>query len=88
MVLNLNNHGNERHPTLMVTVVQMVYPDLVAPPCRTRGHGGADFFLVDSVIEAVKQGAPGLIKSGAAESLASHLLVFRAENSRRAQLTS
>jgi len=80
--------GPIRVHSFKTDVTKMVYPDLVAPPCRTRGHGGADFFLVDSVIEAVRQGAPGLIKSGPAESLASHLLVFRAEHSRRAQLTS
>merc|ERR1719295_1965718 len=64
--------------------VQHVAPDLVAPDCRTRGHGGADFFLVDSLIKAIKENKPSLIKSGARESLASHSLVFRAEQSRLA----
>ncbi|XP_023320092.1 uncharacterized protein LOC111695122 [Eurytemora carolleeae] len=67
---------------------EIVYPDLVAPPCKTRGHGGADYFLVDSVIKAVVSSNPEEIKSGAQESLASHLLVFKAEQSRLQHLQS
>ena len=33
--------------------VTEVKPDLVAPPARTRQHGGADFFLVNSFTKAV-----------------------------------
>jgi len=61
---------------------KLVDPDMVAPQCGTRGHGGADFFLVDSIIKAVLSSDPGLIRSGPQESLASHLLVFKAEQSR------
>ena len=57
-------------------------PELTAPPARTRGHGGADFFLVNSFTKAVARGEAGLIRSGPVTSLASHLLVFRAEQSR------
>ena len=60
-----------------------VRPDMVAPLARTRGHGGADFFLVNSFTKAVARQDPGLIRSGPAASLASHLMVFRAEESRR-----
>jgi len=59
-----------------------VEPDLVAPPARTCGHGGADFFLMNSFTKAVANNQPSLIKSGPSSSLASHLMVFSAENSR------
>jgi len=59
-----------------------VEPDLVAPPARTCGHGGADFFLMNSFTKAVASNQPSLIKSGPSSSLASHLMVFSAENSR------
>ena len=32
--------------------VTEVKPDLVAPPAKTAGHGGADFFLVNSFLKA------------------------------------
>ena len=54
----------------------------VAPPARTCGHGGADFFLMNSFTKAVANNQPSLIKSGPSSSLASHLMVFSAENSR------
>ena len=55
----------------------LVKPDLVAPPARTRGHGGADFFLMSAFTSAIAKNDPSLIKSGAAASLASHCMVFR-----------
>ena len=58
-------------------------PDLVAPPAKTSGHGGADFFLVNSFTKAIARQEPELIRSGSATSLASHLMVFRAEEARR-----
>ena len=30
-----------------------IYPDAEAPDVLTRGHGGADYFLVDSFIKAI-----------------------------------
>jgi len=59
-----------------------VQPDLIAPPARTRGHGGADFFLVNSFTKAVANNDPSMIRSGPAASLASHMMVFNAEVSR------
>ena len=55
----------------------LVKPDLVAPPARTCGHGGADFFLMSAFTSAIAKNDPSLIKSGAAASLASHCMVFR-----------
>jgi len=62
-----------------------IKPDLTAPPARTNGHGGADFFLINAFTKAVARGDPSLIKSGPRASLASHEMVFRAEESRRTQ---
>ncbi|XP_072442482.1 putative oxidoreductase YteT isoform X3 [Chiloscyllium punctatum] len=47
------------------------------------GHGGADYYLMDSFIQAVAENNPSLIRTGPEETLLSHLLVFDAERSRR-----
>jgi len=47
------------------------------------GHGGGDFGLVDSFVRAVAEQNPSLILSGPDETLASHLLVFAAEQARK-----
>ena len=47
------------------------------------GHGGADFHLIDSFVAAVATGDPDLISTNAADTLASHMLVFSAEEARR-----
>jgi len=54
----------------------------------TRGHGGADYFLVDSFVKAVARNDPSLIKSGGEESLKTHMLVFKAEESRKQNLVN
>jgi predicted dehydrogenase len=48
----------------------------------TSGHGGGDAGLMDAFVSAVAAGDPALIRSGARESLASHLSVFAAERAR------
>jgi predicted dehydrogenase len=47
------------------------------------GHGGGDFGLMSCFIKAVATDDASYILSGPDESLASHLLVFAAENSRK-----
>ena len=47
------------------------------------GHGGADFHLMDNWVRAVARGDWSLIQTDAADTVASHLLVFAAEDSRR-----
>jgi hypothetical protein len=47
------------------------------------GHGGGDFGLMDSFVRAVAEQNPSLILSGPDETLASHLLVFAAEEARK-----
>lgn len=46
------------------------------------GHGGGDDGLIAAFVDAVTAGDPSLIRSGADETLASHLAVFAAEESR------
>lgn len=46
------------------------------------GHGGADYCLISSFIQAVATGDAAFIRSGPEESLQSHLLVFAAEAAR------
>eukprot|EP01116_Phalansterium_solitarium_P013683 TRINITY_DN31083_c0_g1_i1.p1 TRINITY_DN31083_c0_g1~~TRINITY_DN31083_c0_g1_i1.p1 ORF type:complete len:440 (+),score=128.09 TRINITY_DN31083_c0_g1_i1:87-1406(+) len=50
---------------------------------QMTGHGGADWYLMDSFIEAVATDNPAKILSGPTETLESHLLVFAAEKARR-----
>ncbi|GCB64739.1 hypothetical protein scyTo_0007581, partial [Scyliorhinus torazame] len=47
------------------------------------GHGGADYYLMDSFIQAIAENNPSLIRTGPEETLVSHLLVFDAERARR-----
>ncbi len=63
--------------------VDHVVPDAA----RTRGHKGADFFLMSAFVNAVSAGGGGDggggIKTGAEDSVRSHKLVFAAERARR-----
>lgn len=45
-------------------------------------HDGGDAGLITAFVRALTEGEPGLISSGAAESLASHRVVFAAERAR------
>ncbi len=47
------------------------------------GHGGGDLGLMDAFVRAVATQDPAHILTGADETLASHLLVFAAEQARR-----
>ncbi len=47
------------------------------------GHGGGDAGLMEAFVSAVASGDPSLIRSGPAESLETHLMVFAAEEARR-----
>jgi len=49
----------------------------------TGGHGGGDYGLMHSFIEAVATDDPGKILSGPDETLETHLMVFAAEKARR-----
>jgi predicted dehydrogenase len=51
-------------------------------PAAASGHSGGDAGLMDAFVAAVASGNPDLIRSGARESLASHLTVFAAERAR------
>jgi len=47
------------------------------------GHGGGDFFAMDSFIRAVASNRPDLIGTGPQDSLRSHILAFAAERARQ-----
>ena len=47
-----------------------------------QGHGGGDFGIMQNFVDALISDNPEMILSGADESLESHLMVFRAEESR------
>jgi predicted dehydrogenase len=47
------------------------------------GHGGGDAGLMAAFVRALHQGRPELIRSGIAESIATHRVVFAAERARR-----
>jgi len=47
------------------------------------GHGGADFFAMDSFIRALAFDQPELIGTGPHDSLRSHILAFAAEKARK-----
>jgi hypothetical protein len=49
------------------------------------GHGGADDALVAAFLEAVRLQDPGRVRSGARESLATHRIVWAAEQARLEQ---
>lgn len=57
--------------------------EIVDIPPASSGHGGGDFGIVQSFVQAMRGEAPPL--TAARESLESHLLAFAAEESRLAQ---
>ena len=58
--------------------------DIEIPPhIKSDVHGGGDYNLLESFVQAVATGDPSSIVTGAKVSLQTHLLVFKAEISRR-----
>jgi len=53
------------------------------PPTRMNGHSGADYYLMRNFVHAVDKHNPKFILSGPLETLESHLIVFKAEQSRK-----
>jgi hypothetical protein len=52
-------------------------------PSAAGGHGGGDEGLVDAFLTAVSSGDPAALSSDATESLATHRVVWAAEEARR-----
>jgi predicted dehydrogenase len=52
-------------------------------PSSLSDHGGGDYALIDSFVDAVGEGNRSYILSGPEETLESHLITFAAEQSRR-----
>ena len=61
---------------------ETVHPGGDAGPDAGSGHGGGDHRLVVAFLDAVAAGDPSLILSSARESLASHQVVWAAEEAR------
>ncbi|GAA2901872.1 Gfo/Idh/MocA family oxidoreductase [Streptosporangium fragile] len=53
-----------------------------AGPSAADGHGGGDEAITEAFLAAVSAGDPGLLSSDAAESLATHRVVWAAERAR------
>ena len=73
---------------------QLVHYDFLTEQTQTyeiehlegaSGHGGGDYGVMKSFVEAITQRDPNLILSGPQESLETHLTVFAAEQARREQ---
>lgn len=81
--LDCNGEDTIRHYDF-ATGATTVHKTPTGPPAGTalRGHGGADFFLIDAFVRAVATGDVGHIRSGLADTLESHLIVFAAEEAR------
>lgn len=52
-------------------------------PAEDGGHGGGDDRLLQGFLEAVRAGDPDAVRTGTAESMRTHAIVFAAEESRR-----
>ena len=63
---------------------EVIVHNVFSSPANTllMDHEGADFFLMESFVEAIAKNDSSLILSGAQETLRSHLLTFAAERSR------
>lgn len=63
---------------------EVVYDvDALESDTQMTGHGGGDYYMMKSFIEAVKLGDQSLVLSGPDETLETHLTVFAAEQSRK-----
>jgi len=57
--------------------------EIIDIPEREGGHGGADPFLVSTLITAIETNDPSLLTTNTDNSLRSHKIVFASERSRR-----
>jgi predicted dehydrogenase len=79
----LEGDGNTiRHADFLTDKTEAIDANAGADGTILSGHGGGDFQLTKSFIEAVRDKDPGKVLSGPAESLETHLMVFAAERSR------
>ncbi len=62
---------------------RVIDTEIEADSGASGGHGGGDGGLITAFAAALRTGDPGLVRSGADESLRSHLMVFAAERARR-----
>ncbi len=72
-----------RHYDFLTDKTREIDTEADADGSILSGHGGGDFGLMDRFVRAVAEQDPQWILSGPDETLASHLLVFAAEDARR-----
>ena len=72
-----------RHFDFHTRVVTEYSPKVTATSTKLRGHGGADYYLIENFVQGVRTNDPSVLLTGADESLQSHLMVFAAEEARR-----
>ncbi|MEJ3745715.1 Gfo/Idh/MocA family oxidoreductase [Actinomycetes bacterium KLBMP 9797] len=61
---------------------KVIHVGVGADASAARGHAGGDAGLIDAFVASIAGADPSLIKTGPAESLASHRLVWAAERAR------
>ncbi|CAK4674095.1 hypothetical protein LEN26_002795 [Aphanomyces euteiches] len=72
-----------RHFDFHTRVVTEYKPTVATTSTKLRGHGGADYYLIENFVQGVRSNDPSVLLTGADESLQSHLMVFAAEEARR-----
>eukprot|EP00455_Lapot_gusevi_P046436 TRINITY_DN6113_c0_g1_i4.p1 TRINITY_DN6113_c0_g1~~TRINITY_DN6113_c0_g1_i4.p1 ORF type:complete len:458 (+),score=104.22 TRINITY_DN6113_c0_g1_i4:53-1375(+) len=70
------------HFDFATQTTRLIACPLAPADTRLKGHGGADYFLMEAFVNAVAHNNPSLLLTNAEDALASHLLVFAAEKSR------
>ena len=75
-IISLFHFIRPEHVTVFITFLNQV---------QTRGHDGADFFLMNAFVKSVAEGKSQIVGdvTGVKGSLRSHKLVFAAEKSRK-----
>jgi len=79
----LNGDGTIIHISDFLTGQTEVIDTSSSDGTTLSGHGGGDYRLMSTFIEAVGNNDPSLLLSGPDETLESHLMVFAAEQARR-----
>lgn len=79
----LGNGATIRLTNFLTDEITEIDPNAVDDGSILSGHGGGDGGLMDSFVTALETGDPSTIRSGVDDTLESHLMCFKAEESRR-----
>lgn len=85
----LRLHGTKGYIQAEIDALDIVHHDFttrntnrIKVSVGSGGHGGGDALVMQSLVDAVRQGDPKAVLTSAQESLASHRVVFAAERAR------